>query len=152
MIGLGAGAVIQFGNLPVALGSAGMPEYLAPVSGVVAALAGGLLANRTISRRSAFVAVIQMATLTYLLGVGLMCILALGNLDRQGLSPFGVLLPFAFVLYAPLLAMMLIPAAVWVTVMRGCFQEARPAGDDWDPREDLALAAEQQEDGPFAGR
>lgn len=152
LIGLGSGAVIQFGNLPVAIGAVGMPEYLALVAGVVAALAGGLLANRTVSRPSAVVAVIQMAALTYLLGVALMCILALGDLNRQGLTPFGALLPLAFLFYAPLLAMMLIPAAVWVAVMRVGFAEARPDGDDWDPREDLALAAEQEKDSPFAGR
>lgn len=151
-IGLGAGAVIQFGNLPVAIGSVGMPEYLGLVAGAVTALSGGLLATRTVSRRSALVGVIQMATVTYLLGVGLICILALADLDRQGLLSFGLLLPIAFVLYVPLLAMMLIPAAVWVTIMRGWFQEARPAGDDWDPREDLALGAEQQEDCPVASR
>lgn len=43
LIGLVAGAVIQFGNLPVAVGSVGMPEYLTAVAGLVAALAGGLL-------------------------------------------------------------------------------------------------------------
>lgn len=152
LIGLGAGVVIQFGNLPVAIGSVGMPQYLALVAGVAAALAGGLMANKTVSRPSAVVAVIQMAALTYLLGVALMCIVALGDLDRQGLTPFGALLPLAFVLYAPLLAMMLIPAAAWVTVMRVGFPEARPAGDDWDPREDLALAAEQEEDSTSTGR
>lgn len=152
LIGLGAGAVIQFGNLPVAIGSVGMPQYLALVAGVAAAVAGGLMSNRTVSRPSAVVAVVQMATLTYLLGVALMCVVALGDLNRQGLTPFGVLLPLAFVLYAPLLAMMLIPAAAWVTVMRVGFPEARPAGDDWDPREDLAIAAEQEKDSTSAGR
>jgi hypothetical protein len=152
LIGLGAGAVIRFGNLTVAIGSVGMPDYLALVAGVAAAIVGGLLANRTVSRPSAVVAVIQMATLTYLLGVALMCIVALGDLNRQDLTPFGALLPFAFVLYAPLLAMMLIPAAAWVTLMRVGFPDARPAGDDWDPREDLAIAAEQEKDSTSAGR
>ena len=121
--------VIWLVQPPVALGEFRLPDAILFV--FLATIAGGasgcLLGHRAVGSVWAVRSTIEMASLTYAIG------LLFGPVFFV-LSPWGGLLlavtPLLFLIYLPLALMLLVPAATWVVAMRFLFAESLVADED----------------------